>query len=334
MPRVLVAFAAVAVCACHGSSSQQRAPEVSDRCERDEDCTLDWGHSCCGGCGSSEPLGAITVARDTALTAQNERECAAKRKDCPVLNCASPPACIPQYRAVCKANACATEPTKTCPPPGPAWQSVRLENLDNAVLRSAITVTPDGRVVFSGDGVVEAPTVADLPPDVRATIDAWATTGLSPETPHPGEKWTTRIHLVTSHEAVAEYASNAMPAPEQAVAGAVGGLINTPRTAAPCPVWDGTGDFAVDVERQDFGVAPGPLQRVTVSTKTLATDQADKLRAAVVAADLGHFTTVYGGGGEGSNLRLIQLTTPAGRCGRAFTNTFPKELDPVLLLVK
>lgn len=333
MTRVLAALAAVAACACHGSSSQ-RSPAVSDRCERDEDCTLDWGHSCCGGCGRLDPLGAITVARDNALSAQNERECAAKRKDCPLLDCASPPPCVPQYRAVCKTHACAVEPTTTCPPPGPAWQSVRLENLDNAELRSAITVTPDGRVVFSGDGEVEAPTVAALPATVRATIDAWAATGLSPETPHPGEEWTTRVHLVTSHEAVAEYAASAMPAPEQAVAVAVGALINTPRTAAPCPPWGGTGDFTVDVERQDFGVAPGPLQRVTVSSKTLAKDQADALRAALVAADLGHFTTVFGGAGEGSNLRLIQLTTPTGRCGRAFTNTFPKELDPVLSIAK
>ncbi len=331
MNRVL---AALALCACHGSSSQQRSPEVSDQCERDEECTLDWGHTCCGGCGSTDPLGAITVARDQALTAQNERECKAKRKDCPVLNCASPPACVPQYRAACKANACVVEPTRTCPPPGPAWQSVRLESLDNAKLRAAITVTSDGRVVFSGDGEVEAPTVAALSADARAAIDAWAATGLSPETPHPGEQWTTRIHLVTSHDAVAEYASNTLPAPEQAVAVAVAALMNTPRTAAPCPAWDGTGDFTVDVERQDFGVAPGPLQRVTVSTKTLAKDQADKLRAALVAADLGHFTSVFGGAGEGSNLRLIQLTTPVGRCGRAFTNSFPKELDPVLLVVK
>ncbi|MCE9580406.1 MAG: hypothetical protein K8W52_45225, partial [Deltaproteobacteria bacterium] len=180
-----------------------------------------------------------------------------------------------------------------------------------------------------------------------AAIDAWVANppSLAPGT-LDGAAYVARFTLDADRPLQAVFDAAHVPEPWLAIYQGASALINTPRTAVRCLAWDGTGDFAIDVWTQDYGVAPGPLThtivdgkagtlafapdaQTAVKTTALTAAELAAIRAAMRAADLGAFTEVSGGAGEGSNLRTLQLTTAAGPCARTFTNQFPAGLDPV-----
>ncbi len=237
----------------------------------------------------------------------------------------------------------------------PAWTQARFQ-VDTGPahqVRLTIDVYPDGRVVFGGDEAdVSAPTVAQAPPELLATVTAWAATGPTDGPTPTDSDGRLRVRLSGERERRAIYPVDAIPIAERTLYYAVSALINAQRTPAPCPAWDGKGDFSLTFLAQDFGVAPGPVTRLTYSSKGDSTRavalgapgdpsrvekatrasaaEVSAIRAALIAVDLGHFTEVHGGSGEGSNLRLVHLRTQAGTCGRGFTNAYPEALRPLV----
>ncbi len=234
------------------------------------------------------------------------------------------------------------------------WAEVRFELArgDGDRPLHTIGVFPDGRVVFGGDGELDAPTVARAPAPLLADVAALAEVR-GVRSPDRKAEHALVVRVVPPHGKPRvlrlPYPGEASPA--RSLYERLGALVNTPREPLPCPAWDGKGAFRLDLVSQDFGVVPGPVNRLSVSSdgavtrtvtgggvgaraapagKTTATAaELAALRAALVKADLGHFREVFGGAGEGSNLRLVHLRTPAGRCGRAFENRHPPAMQPV-----
>jgi len=237
----------------------------------------------------------------------------------------------------------------------PGWTAVRfqLETARGHHVLHTTEIRRDGRVVFGGDPAdVDAPTVAKAPADLIDAVTAWAAKGPAAAPARPKGEYLVRVRLQGKRAREAVYPYDALPAAEKDLFTRASALINAPRTVLPCPAWDGKGDFTLTFVAQDFGVAPGPITRLTyrssgrstretagggigaplrlaASTKASAAEIA-RIRTALIEADLGHFTHVHGGNGEGSNFRLVHLRTAAGTCGRAFTNQLPDELKPLL----
>jgi hypothetical protein len=256
------------------------------------------------------------------------------------------------------AIACATATAHAKPAPASAWTRLHF-GMERANKKPGahinVDVYPDGRVVFSNGaaGEPDAPTVTRAPRELLDEITAWAAKGPAPGPATIASDWVVHVDLEAGGKTKsATYPSDKVPADESQLWSTSDKLINTKRTPAPCPAWDGKGAFTLTLVSQDFGVVPGPVTRVTITgagaatragasgaadatLKTNATTKASKdevaaIRAALVKIDLGHFTDVYGGGGEGSNLRLVHVQTPAGACGRAFTNQYPDEMKPLV----
>ena len=219
--------------------------------------------------------------------------------------------------------------------------------------KPTIDVYADGRVIFSNPAAdADAATVAKAPRELLDEIDAWAAKGPAPGPAKLTSAWIVHVDLEEGGKTrSATYPSDQLPADEKALFTDADKLINQPRTPAPCPAWDGKGAFTLTLVSQDFGAVPGPVTRVTIASTGAATraaaggaadatlkvnatakaskDEVAAIRAALVTIDLGHFTDVFGGAGEGSNLRLVHLQTPAGACGRAFTNAWPDGMKPL-----
>jgi hypothetical protein len=263
---------------------------------------------------------------------------------------------IPIVVAACGA-AIATAHAKPAPKPV-AWTRVHFE-MERADRKPGphanVDVYPDGRVIFSNGaaGDPDAQTVTRAPRELLDEITAWAATGPATAPAKPASDWVVTVELyVGGKRTRATYPADKLPADESALWTASDHLINQKRTPLPCTAWDGKGAFTLTLESQDFGAVPGPVTRVTIvsdgtATRAGAGGAADAtlevkktakatkaevaaIRAALGKVDLGHFTDVFGGGGEGSNLRLVHLKTAGGACGREFTNTYPDGMKPLV----
>lgn len=230
-----------------------------------------------------------------------------------------------------------------------AWRALRIEISAHpaGAVTQAIELRASGAALLVGPPQI-APSNATAPAALLAQIDAWVANppSLAAGT-LDGAAYVARFTLDADRPLAAAFDAAHVPAPWQAILHGASALINTPRTAVRCLTWDGTGDFAIDVWAQDYGVAPGPLAHTRVdavaatlavtpdaagatTTFALTPAEVDAIRVAMRAADLGAFPDVFGGAGEGANLRTVQLTTAAGPCARSFANRFPPALDRVL----
>jgi hypothetical protein len=235
-----------------------------------------------------------------------------------------------------------------------AWSKLTITSEDASThwVGMILDVYPDGRVVFGWGDEKHAPSVAHAPPELIQQVDAWAKEGPKPGPALTGkEVWVVHVELSGAKHGKATYLNEKLPADVKAIYEKVDALINSPREALPCTAWDGKGEFTLLTYAQDFGVAAGPTYRLTVSSSgavelaraqgavnakfepmksTKATpDEVQAIRAAIVGVELGHFTDVFGGAGEGSNLRTMILKTSKGTCARSFTNKFPDGLKPL-----
>ena len=251
----------------------------------------------------------------------------------------------------------ATDASPPEPPPPPAtWKHVTFQTEDPETHRAVhvIDVFPDGRVVFHG-GMRGVPSVARARNGLLVAIERWAKEPLPPEDADAGAKPVyvvrVRVERDTTRESV--YPSDHVPQAVDAILRPTEALINAPRTPETCTKWDGKGDFTLSLQSQDFGIAAGPISRITIrsdgtaslftasgavnaqlavaKTTTASGPELDAIRAAVVAQDLGHYGDVFEGAGEGSNYRSVELTTTtSGDCARAFTNEYPRAMKPLL----
>ena len=257
-----------------------------------------------------------------------------------------------------------TPTVESAPPPPATWTKISFVSEagpDDEPLATE-DVYPDGRVVF-GFVRFDVPSVARAPNKLLADIEEWAKAPLPPgepldaSAPDAGfgaiERYDVRVTIVRAgktHEA--RYPTDALPPSVGPVSKAVDALINSPRRPVPCAKWDGKGEFSLAFQSQDFGVAPGPVDRTTIKSDgtiarasaggardarltdvkraTASPAEIDAVRAAIVAQDLGRYGDVFGGAGEGSNFRSVTLTTAtAGSCARAFTNEYPADMKPL-----
>lgn len=120
--RCAVGLAAVLTVAA-GCSKQRRGggkgggPEPSPsgaplatECASDDDCVIDHGGGCCGNpCGDSPPWRAGNRRAVAEAAARNRAACALENRECPTVNCASPPRCRTRPIARCRAGRCAVE---------------------------------------------------------------------------------------------------------------------------------------------------------------------------------------------------------------------------------
>ncbi|MBL8627831.1 MAG: hypothetical protein JNK64_41485 [Myxococcales bacterium] len=240
-------------------------------------------------------------------------------------------------------------PTVDAAAPPRAWRALRIEVADAATgaLFQAFDVDAAGPVRLTLRPHI-APSEAVAPAALLAQIDAWAASPISAAPPPADASPVARFTLDADRPLAATYPAASVPPPLGDVLAQAGALINAPRVAVRCPAWDGAGAFTVDVWTQDYGVAAGPLAHTrvdgqagtlaftadaaggaTTATVALTAGELDTLRAALHAAELGHFTDVFGGAGEGSDLRTLALTAAGGTCARTFTNQFPPALDPI-----
>jgi hypothetical protein len=261
------------------------------------------------------------------------------------------------FVAAAATAAIGTAHAKPAPRP-PAWTHLHFgmeRNAGRPGPRTRIDIYNDGRVIFTGadDGEPDAPTVTLAPHELLAQITAWARTGPALGPAMLSGEWFLRVGVdVDGKTKTATYPADKIPADEKALWTASDKLINQKRKPLACAAWDGKGAFTLTLESQDFGAVPGPVTRVTIASDGTATraaaggaadatlevkktakatkDEIAAIRAALGKVDLDHFTDVYGGGGEGSNFRLVHLKTESGACGRAFTNTYPDALKPLV----
>lgn len=242
-------------------------------------------------------------------------------------------------------------PTSTIDAAAPprSWRALRIELAASATgpLLQAWDVAATRSVRLTLRPHI-APSEAVAPAPLMILINAWAASPIA-AAPLPADASpVARFTLDADVPFAVAYPAAAVPSPLLDVLAQAGALINAPRVAVACPAWDGAGAFTLDVWSQDYGVAVGPLAHTRVdsaaATLSFAADadgaattaavplegaELDRLRAALHAADLGRFTDVFGGAGEGANLRTLALTTAAGTCARSFTNRFPPALDPI-----
>jgi hypothetical protein len=226
------------------------------------------------------------------------------------------------------------------------WRALRIEVVERATGAAVqrFDVDSGGPVLIAWQPSI-APSIAQAPAPLLAAIDAWAAAPPPPADP-AADTAAYAIRMTLDGAAPVRADVQHQPAAMMPIVNAVTALVNAPQIAAPCPAWDGTGDFTVDFWTQDFGVAAGPLGHTRVDSKAgtygatasepapmkstaLIAGEADAVRAAIRAADLGGFKAVFQGKGEGSDLRTIVLTTAAGSCARTFTNQFPAAVDAI-----
>jgi hypothetical protein len=216
-----------------------------------------------------------------------------------------------------------------------------VENVKSHEIGLRIEVFPDGRVVFShGDGMI-APSVAQSLPALIAKIDAWSKRGPKVADKPTKAEYLMHLRLSAATDKEVVYAVDKLPAEEAELFKQIDALINSKQVPVACTKWEGKGDFTLTTWAQDYGVAAGPINRVTFKSDGAAertinrkVDKAAKataseiaaIRSALVAVDLGHFQDVFGGGGNGSNLRTVTLTVGPTSCSRSFTNKWPVEL--------
>jgi hypothetical protein len=265
--------------------------------------------------------------------------------------------------AACKthgSSGAAPSATVEPPPPAASWKRVTFELLRASTRERGITIDlyPDGRAVFSG-GLGGIPSVGRAPNALLGAIEPWSKRGLPTGNADAGVfdaaavVFFLHVRIERGRTREAEYRLTALPPDLRAIYTAAEKLFNAPRHAVPCRKWDGRGDFTLSLQSQNFGVVPGPVDRITihgdgtaarsvtsgvadakpavVATTTLSAAEVEAIRSAVVAQDLGHFDEVSGGAGEGSNFRSVELTTAtAGECPRAFTNRYPDAMKPLL----
>lgn len=234
----------------------------------------------------------------------------------------------------------------------PSWSPVRFETEENKThsITHAIEVHADGRVVFAAglDGAI-APSVAQAPAPLLAQLAAWVSKA-KPGVASAASEYTLRVRITGRRPLV--YAYGSFPTEVRTLVEGFGALINSPREPMPCASWDGVGKVTVTLWTQNYGVAAGPLRRtrvdgdghatfavghggpnaqVAIATKTEASHaERDAVRVAVRALDFSRFKDVFGGAGEGSDLRTVVVSTAGGTCARSFTNDFPSELKPLL----
>lgn len=87
------------------ASTSGAAPTASTTCNVDSDCVFT--PRCCPGCSGFSGRGPHAAVTTRAAADEIRRACEAENRDCPTLDCASPPPCQLDFEPACVAGQCA-----------------------------------------------------------------------------------------------------------------------------------------------------------------------------------------------------------------------------------